>query len=82
MGSRLELNEKRLTEFPCGPRVEVVFADERTTHFYAMIYTETRRGGTPMPINDLWIAAIVIQHDLVLFSRDRHFDAVPRIARM
>jgi len=28
------------------------------------------------------IAALVIQHDLVLFSRDRHFDRVPRIPRI
>lgn len=82
VGSRSEANEKRLAEFLRGPRVEVVFADEGTTQFYAMLYADLRRGGTPIPTNDIWIAAIVLQHNMVLFSRDRHFDAVPRIARV
>jgi len=30
----------------------------------------------------MWIAALAVQHDLVLFSRDRHFERLPQIARI
>jgi len=32
--------------------------------------------------NDMWIAALVLQHSLTLYDRDRHFDALPQIARI
>lgn len=82
LGGRVRQNEQALSRFLQLPRVEAVFPDDETTRNYALISTELRRGGTPIPTNDIWIAAIVLQHDLVLFSRDRHFDAVPHIARV
>jgi predicted nucleic acid-binding protein len=42
---------------------------------------QLRRQGTPIPTNDLWIASLVLQHDLVLCARDRHFDHLPQITR-
>lgn len=81
-GGRAEGNERRLGLFLQSDRVRVLFADEATTHLYAMIYADLRKAGSPIPTNDIWIAALVLQHDLVLFSRDRHFDRVPRIARI
>jgi tRNA(fMet)-specific endonuclease VapC len=43
---------------------------------------ELKRAGTPIPTNDLWIAALCRQHDLPLLSRDRHFDRVPGLRRI
>jgi predicted nucleic acid-binding protein len=60
----------------------VLFADGDTTYHYAAIYLQLRRQGTPIPTNDLWIAALVIQHEIVLFSRDSHFKHVPQLARI
>jgi tRNA(fMet)-specific endonuclease VapC len=60
----------------------VVFADEQTTHHYATLYRQLRRQGTPMPTNDLWIAAPALQHDLVLYARDEHFDHLPQLLRV
>jgi tRNA(fMet)-specific endonuclease VapC len=74
-------NEAGLTRFLATPRVEVHYADEQTTHHYAALYAQLRRQGTPIPTNDLWIAALVLQHDLLLASRDAHFDKLPQIAR-
>lgn len=37
---------------------------------------------TLVPTNDIWIAAFVVQHDLYLFARDRHFDCLPQLARV
>jgi tRNA(fMet)-specific endonuclease VapC len=62
-----------LTEF------RVLDIEERTTIFYSAIRAELKRAGTPIPANDVWIAALCRQHSLALISRDRHFDAVPGI---
>ena len=72
-------NEAKLTEFLNSARVEVLFADEQTTHHYASLYADLRRAGTPIPTNDLWIAALAIQHDLPLKSADAHFAKIPQL---
>lgn len=56
-------------------------ADEETTHHFARIFAQLRLQGTPIPVNDIWIAALAVQHDLLLFSRDQHFDCLPQVAR-
>ena len=53
----------------------------QTTHHYAAIRLDLRRIGKPIPMNDVWIAALCKEHGLPLLSRDRHFDAVPGIQR-
>ena len=74
-------NEANLVRFLDSPRVDVLFADEETTHHYARLFHQLRRQGTPIPTNDLWIAALVVQHHLSLFARDAHFDHLPQIPR-
>jgi tRNA(fMet)-specific endonuclease VapC len=74
-------NEAALTRFIASPRVDVLYPDEQTTHHYASIYAQLRRQGTPIPTNDVWIAALVVQHDLVLLTEDAHFSRLPQIAR-
>jgi tRNA(fMet)-specific endonuclease VapC len=54
----------------------VLDINEPTTHHYAEIIVELKRKGTPIPTNDIWIAALCRQHGLPLLSRDRHFDSV------
>jgi predicted nucleic acid-binding protein len=75
-------NEAKLTEFLNSPRVEVLYADEQTTHHYARLFAELKSRGTPVPTNDLWIAALVVQHDLILYSLDAHFLNFPQIVRI
>ena len=74
-------NEGALATFLNSPRVMILFADEQTTFHYARIFRQLREQGTPIPTNDIWIAALVQQHDLQLFSRDAHFDVLPQLAR-
>ena len=52
-----------------------------TASEYALIRSELRRLGHPIPANDVWIAALCRQHYLPLLSRDRHFDAVKGLRR-
>ncbi len=81
-GTRSSRNERVLRRFLQSPRVSVLLADEGTTHQYASIYAQLRVAGTPIPTNDIWIAAIVLQHDLELCSRDQHFDNLPQLRRV
>ncbi len=73
-------NERLLVRFLNSPRATILFADENTTHHYARLFTQLRKQGTPIPTNDIWLAALVLQHDLQLFTRDKHFEHLPQLA--
>lgn len=81
-GNRQIENERTLRRFLLKPGVQVVFPDDQTTHQYAAIYQQLRRQGTPIPTNDMWLAAVVLQHNYVLHSRDEHFDHVLQLVRI
>src|ERR1017187_5798250 len=71
-GSLSRKNESVLSQFLNSPRVRLLFADEATSHHYARTFLQLRSQGTPIPTNDIWIAALTIQHGLFLYSRDKH----------
>ena len=75
-------NEAALRAFLLKPGVRVLLASEDTTLQYAAVYRQLRTQGTPIPTNDMWIAALVLQHGLVLFHRDRHFEQLPQLATL
>lgn len=81
-GDRARANERNLARFLSRDRVRVLWADEATTHLYARVFAELGSQGTPIPTNDLWIAALTIQHGLPLFTRDAHFRSVAGLATM
>jgi len=81
MGRRSAENERILRRFLLKPGVAVLYPDDQTAHHYASAFRRLRHQGTPIPTNDLWIAALVLQHNLVLRSRDGHFDHLPQILR-
>lgn len=62
--------------------VLVLDIDEETSHSYAAIGLELKKAGRPIPVNDLWVAALCRQHSLPLLSRDRHFDLVSGLRRL
>jgi tRNA(fMet)-specific endonuclease VapC len=82
VGSQGPRNEAVLRRFLLKRGVGVLYADEQTTHHYATVYRQLRKQGTPIPTNDMWIAALVLQHSLVLLARDIHFDALPQLTRV
>jgi tRNA(fMet)-specific endonuclease VapC len=82
LGRRPAENERVLRQFLMKAGVQVVYADDQTTHHYARAFRQLRSQGTPIPTNDLWIAALVLQHDLVLHDRDKHFDHLPQLVRV
>jgi len=48
-----------------------------TAGHYGRLKDQLARSGTPIPENDLWIAAVALEHDLPVATRDAHFDQVP-----
>lgn len=72
--------EQWLTEYLAT--FQILDVDERTTIPYAAVRAELKKAGTPIPSNDVWIAALCRQHSLALLSRDRHFDLVAGIRRL
>jgi len=60
----------------------VLDVSEETTIRYAEIRVELKEAGTPIPSNDVWIAALSRQHALPVLTRDQHFDLVEGLRRL
>ena len=78
-GNQESTNAANLQRFLASPRVCVLSPDEQTTHHYAQLFLQLRETGAAIPTNDLWIASLVVQHDLVLCTSDRHFRHLPQV---
>jgi tRNA(fMet)-specific endonuclease VapC len=79
-GRRALENEKRLSWFLSQDGVSTLGVEPAVSHHYAEIHRALRAKGTPIPTNDLWIAAMAVEHGLVLYTRDAHFENVPGLA--
>lgn len=78
-GHQESANAANLQRFLASPRVSVLSPDEQTTHHYAQLHAQLREKGAPIPTNDLWIASLAVQHDLVVCTSDRHFRNLPQV---
>jgi tRNA(fMet)-specific endonuclease VapC len=59
----------------------VLYPDRETADWYASIRLELKKRGTPIPENDIWVAALARQFSLEVVSKDAHFDVIDRIKR-
>ena len=82
LGRRPAENEHTLRRFLLKEGVRVLFADDQTTHHYGSVFRQLRKQGTAIPTNDMWLAALVLQHNLALHARDKHFDHLPQLVRV
>ncbi|MGH9532679.1 MAG: type II toxin-antitoxin system VapC family toxin [Terriglobales bacterium] len=69
--ARLQENLARIENL--APESTVLVCDKQTAEHYGRIRKSLRHKGTPLPDNDVWIAATAQQHGLTLISRDQHF---------
>ena len=76
-GTRENKNREELIFFLDSPRVFLHTIDEETAEFYAAILNNLKANGTPIPTNDIWIAAHVFQFGYKLYTKDQHFDVIP-----
>ena len=61
--------------------VQVLELNEETAVRYADLRLELKKSGSPLPANDVWVAALCRQYARPILSRDRHFDVVRRLKR-
>jgi tRNA(fMet)-specific endonuclease VapC len=78
-GGRQARNEEELSEFLASPVVDVIPVDEDVARHYAEIVSALRRAGTPLPTNDIWIAAAGARVGSPILTFDEHFKAVGRV---
>ena len=81
-GGRAQANRDDLAEFMASAHVHLMRPDEKTARHYADLYALLRRQGTPVPANDLWIAALARQYRLPLLTFDAHFRNVPGLVQV
>ena len=79
---RGENQVRALSELLNQPGVRTVHSTDGTAHHYASIFAQLRRKGTPIPTNDIWIAALALEHNLILYTRDAHFENIPSVPRV
>lgn len=78
-GSRQVRNEAALKRFLTTATVRILIPARETADHYARLFVQLRQAGTPIPDNDLWIAALALEHDLTLITRDSHFERIPQL---
>ncbi len=79
MGRNEKRNRAILKDFLSSPRVIIAEIDEETSERYAVIVQSLRLKATPIPTNDLWIAASAMQHGLRVLTTDKHYLEIPQI---
>lgn len=78
-GRKVPENLQVLKKFLAKSRVKVLAVDEETAEHYGHLAAELKRNGRPIPTNDIWIAALCVQHDLPLLTRDSDFQYLPQV---
>ena len=72
-GNKEAINRQELNIFLDSPRVSLYYVDEFTAEFYSAILNQLKKQGTPIPTNDIWIAATALQKGLPVYTFDQHF---------
>ena len=72
-GSRFRENLQHLEQFLQSPFVDLVPVSRTTADHYSQIAASLRAKGTPIPTNDIWIAAHALERSAELITSDRHF---------
>ena len=79
LGGKRERNEAELEVFLDHPAVEILQVDAEVSRRYAEIVVDLRQAGTPVPTNDIWIAATAARHGVAVLTFDEHFRRIDRI---
>jgi len=77
LGRRGRENRVALDSFLQEPFVAILPTTPDVARRYGQIFTRLRKAGTPIPTNDIWIAAAAIDAGGCLLTFDDHFSRVP-----
>ena len=75
-GNRERANKEQLLAFAATERVQVAPITAETAEFYALVIHQLRAKGAPIPTNDIWIAALTMEHGACLATADEHFSRI------
>ena len=79
LGKRRAANERELGRFLANPVVHVLVVDDEASQLYADIVVALRAAGTPVPTNDIWIAAVSAREAATVLTFDARFAAIGRV---
>jgi len=79
LGRRRDANEVQLQRFLAEPVVEILDIDDEASSVYADLWVALRSAGTPVPTNDVWIAAVAVRHGATVLTYDHHFELIARV---
>ena len=79
-GNRFDKNAGELDALLADARVELLPVTRTTADRFGRIAAALRKAGTPIPTNDIWIAAHAFESGAELVTFDKHFEAVPGLA--
>ena len=75
-GTRFKENMEGLNKFLDHEAVELVQIGKITSDRYSRISVQLKHQGTPIPTNDIWIAAQTMEHGAELITSDPHFEKI------
>jgi tRNA(fMet)-specific endonuclease VapC len=79
LGRRADENRVTLSEFLSEPFVGVLPVSRRVARRYGHLFAQLRRAGTPIPVNDIWIAACTLERGAHLLTYDHDFERVEHL---
>ena len=80
-GNRLKENKTLLARFLQKSNMRVLDVTAETGEVFGQIKNELQKAGTPIPLNDIWLAAQAMETGSVIVSFDAHFDQVNGLRR-
>lgn len=78
-GSKEKKNREVLNHFLNKPTVKIIHTTMETAEIYGRLKTNLKGKGTPVPINDLWVASHAIETGSFLLTFDSHFKTIPEV---
>lgn len=75
-GSKEQENKETLHSFLLKPRVKILNATSETAEVFGSVKSNLMKAGTPIPINDVWVAAHGIETGSTVITYDRHFKKI------
>jgi tRNA(fMet)-specific endonuclease VapC len=75
-GKKEQENRRLLEQFKSKSTVKILNATEDTSEIFASIKNALAKAGTPIPINDVWIASHAVETGSLLVTGDNHFSKV------
>lgn len=75
-GSRYADNLAILNRFLAKPSVSILPVGRTTSECFGRVKQALKAKGSPIPVNDIWLAAQSMETGAVLVTYDSHFDRV------